>query len=479
MGPGFWAAGRRRWALAALAVAVTAAHLGLGRWLQVPGLGADGPPPLRRMEVAFVQELQPAAPPAPPAGRVATAQPPAAPGALGRLLTPPPAGEASEGSDVAAETSGPADGDRPQAEQLEPAPEPAPEPAREPAEEGPAAAPPWPPPDAPDTDTAEVAPAAPLGPAGQAAGDTETEEVVATAGVAASPEGGALPDTASAASVSDTSSAADPGGAAGSAPMAVADAGAQSGRGSGAEVGPEVGPEGDPEGDPEVGPEWPLSTRLSYVLTGHFRGPVDGQARVDWLRQGERYQVHLDLSVGPFFAPLASRRLSSEGRITPAGLHPERYEEETRIAFREPRRLRIEMGPARLRLPAGRELPRPPGVQDSASQFVHMTWLFTMQPGRLQPGTTLELPLALPRSVEPWVYDVTGTDTLYTPMGALPVVHVRPRREPGAGGDLTAEFWVAPTLQYLPARILIRQSEEVWIDLRLDRLPQQAASPGR
>jgi hypothetical protein len=54
-------------------------------------------------------------------------------------------------------------------------------------------------------------------------------------------------------------------------------------------------------------------------------------------------------------------------------------------------------------------------------------------------------------------------------------VHVRPRREPRPGGDLTAEFWVAPTLQYLPARILIRQSDEVWIDLRLDRLPQQAA----
>lgn len=470
MGPGFWAAGRRRWALAALAVAVTAAHLGLGRWLQVPGLGADGPPPLRRMEVAFVQELQPAAPPAPPAGRVATAQPPAAAGALGRLLTQPPAGEASEGSDVAAETSGPADGDRPQAEQLEPALEP----ASEPAEELPTAAPSLPPLDAPDTNTAEVAPAA-LGPAGQAAADTETAEVVATAGVAASPEGAALPDTASAASVSDTPSAAGPGGAAGSAPTAVADAGAQSGRESGPESGPEVGP----EVGPGPGPEWPLSTRLSYVLTGHFRGPVDGQARVDWLRQGERYQVHLDLSVGPFFAPLASRRLSSEGRITPAGLHPERYEEETRIAFREPRRLRIELGPARLRLPAGRELPRPPGVQDSASQFVHMTWLFTMQPERLQPGTTLELPLALPRSVEPWVYDVTGTDTLYTPMGALPVVHVRPRREPRPGGDLTAEFWVAPTLQYLPARILIRQSEEVWIDLRLDRLPQQAASPGR
>jgi hypothetical protein len=49
--------------------------------------------------------------------------------------------------------------------------------------------------------------------------------------------------------------------------------------------------------------EWPPSTRLSYTLTGHYRGPVHGQAQVEWLRDGTRYQVHMDVSVGPSFAP--------------------------------------------------------------------------------------------------------------------------------------------------------------------------------
>ncbi|MFO1294822.1 MAG: DUF3108 domain-containing protein [Rubrivivax sp.] len=220
--------------------------------------------------------------------------------------------------------------------------------------------------------------------------------------------------------------------------------------------------------------EWPPSTRLDYLLTGNYRGPVEGQARVDWLMRGARYQVHLELSVGPPFAPLVSRRLSSEGEVGAAGLVPLHYEEETRVAFQNPRGLRMAFEPDRIRLANGREVPRPPGVQDSASQFVQMTWLFTTRAGLLAAGERVEIPLALPRSVDLWVYDVLGAETLYTPMGEVATMHVKPRREARPGGDLTAEFWVAPTLQYLPVRILIRQDADTWVDLMIERLPRQA-----
>ncbi|MFN9744053.1 MAG: DUF3108 domain-containing protein, partial [Betaproteobacteria bacterium] len=168
--------------------------------------------------------------------------------------------------------------------------------------------------------------------------------------------------------------------------------------------------------------DWPPSTRLSYRVVGDVEGPVEGHARVEWLRQGLRYQVHLDLSV----ALLATRRVSSDGLITPAGLSPRRYDEETRILLREPRRVAIDLGPVELRLADGRVLPRPEGVQDSASQFVQMTWLFTARPELLQPGQAVGFPRALPRRVEPWVYDVVGPVTVATPAGELAAVHVRP-----------------------------------------------------
>ena len=230
---------------------------------------------------------------------------------------------------------------------------------------------------------------------------------------------------------------------------------------------------------PQPAFDWPPSTRLSYRLTGNARGPLEGQARVEWLRSGTRYQVFLEASVGPSFAPLMSRRESSEGEITPEGLSPRRYEMEMKVLLREPRRTVIVMDPDRVHLPrlpsqlTGQTLPRPPGLQDAVSQFVHMTWLFTMQPDLLTPGRSIELPLALPRRVEPWVYEVVGSETLYTEAGAVEAVHVRPRRT-ARPGDYTAEMWVAPSLQYLPVRIVVRQDAETYIDLTLERLPEQA-----
>jgi hypothetical protein len=221
--------------------------------------------------------------------------------------------------------------------------------------------------------------------------------------------------------------------------------------------------------------EWPPSTRLTYILTGNYRGPVHGQASVEWLRSGSRYQVHMDLSVGPSFAPLMSRRVSSEGEITPEGLQPRRYDEETKVALRDPRRLSVFLDPDLVRLANGRELPRPVGVQDSASQFVQLTWIFSTQPQRLQPGQSVELPLALPRLLESWIYDVLEPETLETPAGPVETMHVKPRRGSRAGAELTAEVWVAPSLQYLPVRIVIRQDAETHIDLQIDRLPEQAA----
>lgn len=219
--------------------------------------------------------------------------------------------------------------------------------------------------------------------------------------------------------------------------------------------------------------EWPPSTRLSYTLTGNYRGPVQGSAQVEWLRSGSRYQVRMDVSAALFF----SRRISSEGEITSEGLRPKRYDEETKIVLRDPRSLTILLDGDRVRLPGGSELPRPPGVQDSASQFVQMTWLFTTQPALLRKGQIIEIPLALPRRVEAWVYEVMETETLFTPAGPVEAVHVKPRRE-GRGNELVAEMWVAPSLQYLPVRLLIRQDAQTYIDMLIERLPQQA-EPGR
>lgn len=226
------------------------------------------------------------------------------------------------------------------------------------------------------------------------------------------------------------------------------------------------------EGEP--GPEWPLSTRLSYQLTGNYRGPITGQAQVEWLRQGRRYQVNLDVQIGPSFAPLITRRMSSQGLLGAAGIAPQRYDEETRLIFGDPRRQTVLFLGDQVQLPSGAREPALRGGQDAASQFVQLTWLFLTGREPLQAGHVVQLPLVLPRKQYAWQYEVLGEEVLYTRLGQINTWHLKPSR-PAGGGDLTAEVWLAPSLQYLPVRLQIRQSEDNYVDMTLRSLPLQAA----
>jgi hypothetical protein len=221
--------------------------------------------------------------------------------------------------------------------------------------------------------------------------------------------------------------------------------------------------------------EWPASTQIRYVLKGWYQGEVQGSAQVEWVRQGMRYQVHLDVFIGPSFAPLMSRRMTSDGVLGDNGLQPLRYDEETRVGLGQPRRLSIHFEPDAVVLPNGRRYERTQAVQDAASQFVQLTWMFTLQPELLRQGGTVDVMLALPRRVDRWVFDVVGEETLNAPFGTVETVHIRPRRVARPGSDRTAEVWVAPRLQYLPVRIRIRQDEETYVDLMIDRPPLQSA----
>ncbi len=393
----------------ALVAVVTLAHLWLSAQLLADswGFGAEPSTVTARMDVAFVRELQQAAPaglpPAQAARTAATAVAAAASAAQRSHAKKPALPRPAEASSVAATPEPPAQ----TLSAVNRANWPPPAPPLDPAEQAGLAPP------------AEAAPAAP----------TVAQATAAALGKPAADDGAGMPVAP-----------------------------------------PLVGPPSTPT---VAAFEWPPSTRLTYSLTGHYRGPVEGQARVEWLTAGGRYQVHLDASVGPSFAPLATQRSSSEGLLTAAGLAPRRYEEVSTALLRTPRRVEISFTEDQVRLANGSEVPRPPGLQDSASQFVQMTWLFTTQPQLLQPGNSVVIPLALPGRVEAWTYAVRAGETLYTPIGSVATVHVQPQR--GARpGDRTVEFWVAPTLQNLPVRILIRQDAENYIDLKLDRLPQQA-----
>jgi len=229
---------------------------------------------------------------------------------------------------------------------------------------------------------------------------------------------------------------------------------------------------------PVAGPDrkplaWPPSTRLTYVLSGLYRGgPLYGKSVVEWRRAGTHYQVQFDVHVSPFF----DRRVFSDGRITERGLSPQHYDETLELPLVAPRTSRIEFTDDEVLLPNGNRLIKFPQTQDQASQFVQFVWLFTTRPELARPGTLIDIPLALTHGVHRWRYRVEGMETVTLPFGAIDAIHLVPVREgPRRPNEYPFEFWTAPTLQYLPVRVLLPLDDKNYADLVLDALPLQAA----
>ena len=217
---------------------------------------------------------------------------------------------------------------------------------------------------------------------------------------------------------------------------------------------------------------WPKATRVSYVLTGNWRGELNGRAEVEWIKIDDRYQVNVAMHAGPEVAPLVARRMTSEGRIVANGLAPERYEEETKVVMREDRRISMVFAADLVTLGNGQQRVRLPGVQDTASQFVQFTWMFGSQPERLRVGNTFEFPLALPRSMNTWVYDVAEEVLLDTEIGPLKTFHLKPRRNVRRPGEWVVEMWFAPELRFLPVRLRIEQDAQTYVELLIARKPE-------
>lgn len=210
---------------------------------------------------------------------------------------------------------------------------------------------------------------------------------------------------------------------------------------------------------------WPVDTRLSYELTGEWRGPLYGDARVQWQRDGDKYQVRMDVRIQVF----GTQVFTSQGEVTPQGLLPRAYEE-----LRPGKRRAAQFGDEILLLENGKTAKRPPGMQDTASQFVEITHRFATGQEVLEVGRSVAVWLARPGSVDKWTYDIVAKEILRTPrLGDIEAFQLKPRPIANPRGNITAEVWVAPMLLYLPVRIRVTMGNEAHLDLLIDHIEQR------
>ncbi len=243
---------------------------------------------------------------------------------------------------------------------------------------------------------------------------------------------------------------------------------------AGETTGPQIAAAASSAGAAAAPFEWPASTRMSYLLTGNYRGEVSGTAQVEWVREGSRYQVHVDFIVGPSLAPLITQRSTSDGDITAQGLAPRRYDQDMRFVGQDRPRQTVLFDAGNVVLANGDVKPALPGLQDTASQFVQLAYVFGTRPEMLAVGGSVEIPLALPKKVAVWVYDVVGSEVLNTPFGPVTGIHLKPRGNDQKAGTLSVEMWMAPQLRYLPVRIRFVQDAQTYVDLTIAKPPDIA-----
>ncbi len=214
---------------------------------------------------------------------------------------------------------------------------------------------------------------------------------------------------------------------------------------------------------PAAADSWPGDTRLSYRVGGYFRGELHGDARVQWQRQGDRYQPRIDIDLGP-----VSVVMTSQGQVTEQGLAPSAYEE-TRVG----KRRSAQLHERQVTLSDGSQVPRPDGIQDTASQFVELSHRFASGQLPLEVGRSVSFWLARPGGIDFWTYDIVKMEVLQTAqLGAVEAFHLKPRPLANPRGNITAEMWFAPSLQYLPVRIRVTAGDAN-LDLLVEKIEQR------
>ena len=201
----------------------------------------------------------------------------------------------------------------------------------------------------------------------------------------------------------------------------------------------------------------PGSTRLKYEVSGLVKGfgyRVSGELL--WLHDGKTYDARLEIS----HFLLGSRVQTSKGAITAQGLEPLRFGDKVRseVAAHFQRAKGVVSFSANTP-----DAPLLPLAQDQLSIFMQLAAMWGGNAARFAPGLQLPFQAVGPRSAESWVFVVGSPERLKVEGRELTAVKLL--RERTAQYDVRVELWLAPALDYLPARIRLTQSNGDEVDM--------------
>ena len=190
----------------------------------------------------------------------------------------------------------------------------------------------------------------------------------------------------------------------------------------------------------------PPSGELQYDT--FYNGVRNQPGTIHWTSNAQSYEMVVSVPL-PFVGTFV---YSSHGRIDAFGLAPDQYIEKR---GRRPEDVaifnRTDKNIAFTRTPT--TLPLPDGAQDRFSMVMQLASLVRGDPAAYKPGVTQQFFVVDNNSGENWPVETIGDETIRTAQGYLETRHFK--RLPRHDGDLRRiDVWLAPSLGWLPARIM-------------------------
>lgn len=207
---------------------------------------------------------------------------------------------------------------------------------------------------------------------------------------------------------------------------------------------------------PDYDYQVPGSARLKYKGSG-TKGilalPVS--AELLWTKEGRSYDARLELGLLGF-----SRVQTSKGAIGPRGLEPLRFGDKTRSEeaahFQRAKGIVSFSG-------NGPDAPLMPLAQDLLSIYIQLASMWNANPQRFRPGMQLPFQLVEKHRSGSRLFTVGATERLKVEGSEM--VATRLVCDPSADYDNRVEVWLAPGLDYLPARIRMTQANGDEVDI--------------
>ncbi|MBT2791876.1 DUF3108 domain-containing protein [Paraburkholderia strydomiana] len=190
----------------------------------------------------------------------------------------------------------------------------------------------------------------------------------------------------------------------------------------------------------------PPSGELQYDT--FYNGVRNQPGTIHWTSSAQSYEMVVSVPL-PFVGTFV---YSSHGRIDAFGLAPEQYVEkrgrrveDVSIFNRADKKIAFTRTPA--------TLPLPDGAQDRFSMIMQLASLVRGDPDAYKPGVTRQFFVVDSDSGENWPVETIGDETIRTAQGYLQTRHFKrlPRRQ---GDQRRIDVWLAPSLGWLPARLV-------------------------